>query len=130
LQAKITLEKEVEKLRAGETPPPKEDNVAGSASAPVNLEKVTVQAGKQPIQIDSEHVGSVLDVDNKYNFVVIDLGEENAVKKGMKFMVLRKEKKIGEIILKEIYKGMSLAETIEDKTEGRIKRGDRLVPIR
>lgn len=116
LNEKIALEKELEKLKnltREETP-----------AQQVDLDKIVVQKEKT---LDTP-VGSVLEVNNEYNFVMVDLGKENNVTAGMRFIVLRDKKKIGEIVLKEIYKGMSLAELDLTKTEARLRRGDKLFP--
>jgi cell division protein FtsL len=73
-----------------------------------------------------ESIGKVLNVDSKYGLVIVDLGKEAGVKPGMRYTVLRDQRKVGQIVLREIYKGMSVAETVSDKTGLAIQQGDRL----
>jgi len=96
----------------------------------VTLKKIVVKKPKaQEMPIGPEPVGKVLNVDNKYNLVIVDVGLEHGVKPGMKYTVLRDQKRIGQIVLREIYKGMSVAETVLDKTDQRIKQGDTIARL-
>ena len=82
---------------------------------------------KEEAPLGPESVGKVLNVDTKYSLVIVDLGKEAGVRPGMKYTVLRDQRKVGQIVLREIYKGMSVAETVPDKTSLPIQQGDRLV---
>jgi len=73
--------------------------------------------------------GTVLNVDSKYNLVIVDIGQEQGARPGMRYSVLRDEKKIGEVILREIYKGMSVAEAVESKTARQLRPDDKLIAI-
>jgi septal ring factor EnvC (AmiA/AmiB activator) len=120
LSAKLALERELEKVRSSlvstqESP--------SEQSPKVNLEKIVVQKPKE-----TETLGSILSVNNEYNFIFTDLGAEKNIKPGMRFLVLRNKKKIGEIVIKEVYKGLSLAEPDLEKTELRLRIGDKLIP--
>lgn len=118
LYTKLHLEKELEKIKNEK----KEEIPTNN----INLEKIVVLPRREASL--QETIGKVLSVDTQYNFLIIDLGQNNAIKPGMRFTVLRKDKKIAEIIVKEVYKGMSLAEPIPEKTYFRIRRGDQVVP--
>ncbi|MCM8795455.1 MAG: rod shape-determining protein MreC [Candidatus Omnitrophica bacterium] len=131
LHTKAILEKKLHALQ-------KENNsedttLASSKNSEVDLGKISVTNRETTYPeniLGYNYAGSILDVDNQYNFVIIDLGQESGVKPGSKFAVIRNKKKIGEIVLREVYKGMSLAESIIDKTPYRLRRGDKLLPIK
>jgi len=126
--AKGILEKRIRSLQS------ERDSADQSTENPeeITLDKISVKnkASYPENVLGLNSAGNVLDVDNEYNFVIINLGQENGVKPGSKFAVIRNKKKIGELVLKEIYKGMSLGEPIAEKTLYRFRRGDQLLPIR
>lgn len=72
----------------------------------------------------SYYSGKVMNVNTRYNFVVIDLGQECGVKEGVELPVFRSKKKIGDIIIKEAYTHMCLATVIQEKTASEIRKGD------
>ena len=74
-------------------------------------------------------VGNILSVDNDYHFAIIDLGRESGIKIKDKLLVLRQEKKIGEVEVKEIYRNMSLTDILADKTQGNLRKNDKVIPI-
>lgn len=51
--------------------------------------------------------GKILEVNRKYNFVIINLGKEDGIKKGMVFMIYREKKLLGKVEVEEVFKEMS-----------------------
>lgn len=51
--------------------------------------------------------GKILEVNSEYNFVIINLGKENGIKKGMVFMVYREKKLLGKVEVEEVFGDMS-----------------------
>jgi chromosome segregation ATPase len=54
--------------------------------------------------------GKILTVNKEYEFVVIDLGEEDGIKAGMPFTVYRGDKEIGRVEILEVHPGISAAD--------------------
>jgi len=133
LRTKESLEKQLQSLQQDNSVDETAPTEPANNKKRVDLGKISVS--NNPLDypkssLDYNYAGNVLDVDNEFNFIIVDLDQENGVKPGSKFAVIRSRRKIGEIILKEIYKGMSLAEPIADSTPNRLRRGDKLIPIR
>lgn len=51
--------------------------------------------------------GRILEVNKDYNFVIINLGKEEGVKKGMVFMVYREKKLLGKVEAEDVFQDMS-----------------------
>lgn len=51
--------------------------------------------------------GKILELNREYNFVIINLGKEDGVKKGMIFLVYRERKLIGKVEAEEVFQDMS-----------------------
>ena len=111
---------------------------SGAPSGDITLQRIVVKRPREEASAagplsrpEATRIdGTILNVDNKYNLVIVDIGQEQGVRPGLRYSVLRGEKKIGEVILREIYKGMSVAEAVEEKTERPLKPNDRLIAIR
>jgi len=73
--------------------------------------------------------GNILSVDNDYHFAIIDLGRESGIKIKDRLLVLRQEKRMGEVEVKEIYRNMSLTDILTEKTQGNLRKHDKVIPI-
>lgn len=51
--------------------------------------------------------GKILEVNREYNFVIVNLGKDDGVKKGMVFMVYRDRRLIGKVEVEEVFSDMS-----------------------
>jgi len=51
--------------------------------------------------------GKILAINNEHNFVIINLGKKDKVKKGMVFLVYREKKLIGKVEAEDVYKDMT-----------------------
>jgi hypothetical protein len=125
IEIKHDLEKRLSETKAATQEEPSVKETPKTAEIP--LGKINVQ--RKPSEPSPPSLeGTVLSVDNRYNFVIIDLGKEKNIKPKDKFFVMRKETKISEIEIKEIYDNMSLADIIPSKTIKDIRKYDRIVP--
>lgn len=52
--------------------------------------------------------GKIIKANRAYNFVIIDLGENNGIKPGMTLMAYRQDAPIGEVIIEKVYNGLSV----------------------
>lgn len=68
--------------------------------------------------------GKILDVNSRYGFVIIDLGEKEGMKPGLELPIFHREKEIGKVKVKEVYEHMSLANIVEEKTASGIRKAD------
>lgn len=60
------------------------------------------------MDLDAEILnGRILEINKEFNFVIINLGKEEGVKKGMVFMVYREKKLIGKVEAEDVFQDMS-----------------------
>ena len=125
IETKHDLEKQLAKLQ--EERNSQEDTQPATTEIP--LGKINVQQQRKIPEPASPTAGTVLSVDNTYNFAIIDLGKESGIKVKDRLLILRQEKKIGEVEVKEVYRNMSLADIIPDKTLGTLRKNDKVIPV-
>ena len=68
--------------------------------------------------------GKVLEVNRKFDFVIINLGKEDGIKKGMMFMVYRDKKLLGKVEAEDIFPKMSSCIVLPEWKQGNIKVDD------
>lgn len=51
--------------------------------------------------------GRILEINHEYNFVIVNLGKEDGVKRGMIFLVYREKKLLGKVEVEDVFKDMS-----------------------
>lgn len=71
--------------------------------------------------------GKILAVNKEFDFVIMNLGEEDEVKTGMVFTVYRGNKFIGKIAVEEIYPEMSSCAVKTKWQQGKIKINDGVI---
>ncbi|MGE4358097.1 MAG: hypothetical protein AB7E08_06080, partial [Candidatus Omnitrophota bacterium] len=72
----------------------------------------------------SSNIGRVLAVNHPYEFVVINLGEEQRMDAGMILGVYRGKELIGRIKIEKVYANMSVADIIFESAKGIIREDD------
>ncbi|MFC1577312.1 hypothetical protein ACFL3N_03120, partial [Candidatus Omnitrophota bacterium] len=107
---------------------------AGADRPEVSLGKILVEqkprSRSMPKPKPKPLEGKVLSVDSQYDFVIIDLGEKSGIKKRDRFFVMRRNRWIGEVEIEEVYKNMSLANIVSDKTSKTLRKNDKIVPAK
>jgi predicted RNase H-like nuclease (RuvC/YqgF family) len=68
--------------------------------------------------------GRVLVVNKEFNFIVIDLGEQNGVSVGTQFGVYREGELLAKVEVEQVYKDMSSAKILPDELQGEIQEDD------
>ncbi len=68
--------------------------------------------------------GKILTVNKEFNFVIINLGKKDNLKKGMVFLVYRENKLIGKIEVEETFKDMSSCLILPWITKEEFRRDD------
>lgn len=51
--------------------------------------------------------GRILEINREYNFVIVNLGKEDGVKRGMVFLVYREKKLLGRVEVEDVFNDMS-----------------------
>jgi myosin heavy subunit len=71
--------------------------------------------------------GKIIDVDPKYDFVVLDIGEDQGAKERGVMMVNHDGKLLGKVRIKTVYKDRSIANILPDWKRGEINEGDEVL---
>lgn len=91
----------------------------------IKLEKIVVRP--ETGELVSE--GQVLVVNKEFDFVVVNLGENDGLKVGSKLQVLKDDQPLGTIEVEKIYGNMSAATLLPDAQKDKIKEGCSVRPI-
>lgn len=126
IETKYDLEKQLAKLQEEQANQGAGQENTG-ASQEIPLGKINVQPKQKAPEPTPSPRGSVLSVDNNYNFAIIDLGKESGIKVKDRLMVLRRDKKVGEVEIKEVYRNMSIADIVTDKTTSALRKNDKVI---
>ena len=68
--------------------------------------------------------GRILAVNRKFNFVIINLGKEDGIEKGMIFMVYQDKKLLGKVEVEDVFPKMSSCIILPEWKQGSIKVND------
>jgi hypothetical protein len=68
--------------------------------------------------------GKILTVNKEFNFVIINLGKKDNLKKGIIFLVYRENKLIGKVEVEETFKDMSSCVIVPWISKEELKRDD------
>jgi len=93
---------------------------SGITSGAVNMPGLVVK--DSPSAIPSL-TGTILKVNQKYEFVVLNRGDSDGVKKGDRFRVMDRNKEIGEVIATRVLPDMTVADIDRSQTHRRLKKG-------
>ena len=91
----------------------------------IKLEKIVVK----PETGDLVSEGQVLVVNKEFDFVVVNLGENDGLKVGSKLQVYKDDQALGTIEVEKIYGNMSAATLLPDAEKDKIKEGCSVRPI-
>lgn len=68
--------------------------------------------------------GRILEINRKFDFVIINLGREDGVKRDMMFMVYRDKKLLGKIKAEDVFPKMSSCIVLPEWKQGKFKLDD------
>jgi len=71
--------------------------------------------------------GRVLKANEKHNFVIVDLGKNDGLKKGAALMAYRDDEPIGELQVEKVYDELAVGKPVFDWKPGELKVGDTIV---
>lgn len=80
-----------------------------------------------PVVLPAGLKGKILAVDPKYDFVVLDIGDEQGVKERGELMVDRKGRLIGKVRITSVEKDRSVATILADWKRGDVREGDQVI---
>jgi DNA-binding transcriptional MerR regulator len=91
--------------------------------------KLEILTGKEDyiVKLPPDTKGSVLAVDPKWNFVVLDLGSDKGMLEGGVLMVHRNSKLVGKVRIREVMSNRSVANLMAGWQLGDIEEGDQVI---
>ena len=99
-----------------------------------NLEKKTAElirlTGPQPVSLPATASGKIVVVDPKWEFVVVNFGEDQGAKKDGELLVSRNGRLVAKVILRGIEKNRSIANMVPGWSFGEVAEGDLVIPAR
>ena len=83
---------------------------------------------RKPIYLKASCKGKVLITDPKWNFVVLDVGEDKGMKGGGELLVNRNGKLVGKVVVRTVQKDRSIANVLPGWELGEVMEGDQVIP--
>ena len=72
--------------------------------------------------------GKILVMDPKWDFVVLDIGEEQGVPENCEFLVSRNGQLVAKVVVRTVQKGSSIANLVPGWKLGEVVEGDQVIP--
>lgn len=112
-----------------------EQKVSELEEKSVNLDKIVVSPQSSLSEEPKEPIrdllrGRVLVVNKEYNFIVLDLGQNDGVKKGMVFEIREGSEFLGKAEIDKVYETMSSATLLPGSNINFIKKGNLVIESR
>jgi len=83
---------------------------------------------RKPVFLKASCKGKVLVTDPKWNFVVLDVGEDKGMKEFGEMLVNRNGKLVGKVVVRTVQKDRSIANVIPGWELGEVMEGDQVIP--
>jgi hypothetical protein len=80
------------------------------------------------VKLPADLRGKIVVVDPKWNFVVVDVGEEQGVIKNGELLVSRDGKLVSKVVIRDVEKDRSIANLVPGWTFGPVVEGDKVSP--
>jgi cell shape-determining protein MreC len=84
-------------------------------------------AVEKPVQLPPGTKGNVVAVDPKYDFVILDIGEEQGVLPRAKMMINRDGKLIGKVQITSVQPNRSIANVLPEWKQDEVMEGDQVL---
>jgi uncharacterized phage infection (PIP) family protein YhgE len=107
-----------------------ENKILNSQLNEVNQELANLVGADKPVYLPPELKGTVLAVDPKFDFVVLDVGDDQGVKERGEMMVDRNGQLIGKVQISSVQKDRCVASIMPGWKHGNIMEGDRVIADR
>lgn len=106
----------------------KENRVLGQKITKLQTELDRFISPEKPVFLPSTLRGKVLVSDPKWNFVVLDVGENQGVLEYGELLVNRNGKLVGKVVVRNVQKDRSVANVMPGWDVGEIMEGDQVIP--
>lgn len=105
-----------------------ENRVLGQRITRLQTELEKYTDPQKPVVLPATLRGKVLISDPKWNFVVLDVGENQGVLERGEFLVNRNGKLVGKVVVRNVQKDRSIANVVSGWEMGEVSEGDQVIP--
>lgn len=122
------INREFKKLQETLSGTQEENKVLGKKVDRLQAELDRFLDPRKPIYLKASCKGKVLITDPKWNFVVLDVGEDKGMKGGGELLVNRNGKLVGKVVVRTVQKDRSIANVLPGWELGEVMEGDQVIP--
>jgi len=115
------LQKEVAGFQA-------ENKALGMSISKLKTELARYEDPDKPVFMPAALTGKVMDVDPKFNFVVLNIGENQSVKEYGQLLVHRNGQLVAKVIVRTLRKDECIANVMPGTQIGEVMEGDQVIP--
>lgn len=105
-----------------------ENRVLGQRITRLETELDKYRDPHKPVVLPAKLRGKILNYDPKWNFVVLDIGENQGVLERGELLVNRNGKLVGKIVVRNVQKDRSVANVVSGWEMGEVIEGDQVIP--
>lgn len=105
-----------------------ENKVLGTKVANLQNELDRYRNPEKPVYLPASLRGRILVTDPKWNFVVLDIGENQGVLQHGEMLVNRNGKLVGKVVVRNVQKDRSIANVVQGWELGEVLEGDTVIP--
>lgn len=105
-----------------------ENRVLGQKINRLQAELDRFVSPEKPVLLPAGLKGKILVADPKWNFVVIDIGENQGVLDNGELLVNRNGKLVGKVVVRNVQKDRSVANVVSGWDMGEVMEGDQVIP--
>jgi len=122
------INKEFKKLQDNLAGIQEENKVLGQKLKKVQNQLARYEENPPPVFLPASLKGKVLVTDPKWNFVVLNVGENQGVLEYGEFLVNRNGKLVAKVVVRTVYKDQSVANVLPGWELGEVMEGDQVIP--
>lgn len=123
-----TLRDELNLLQKNLTGVQAENKLLGQTVAKLQTELDRYRDPNKPVYLPASLQGKVVVVDPKYNFVLLNIGEENNLREYGQMLVNRNGRLVAKVIVSSLQKNRSIANVMPGWEIGQVMEGDLVIP--
>jgi hypothetical protein len=122
------INKEFKKLQEALAGMEAENKLLGKKVDKLQTELARFKDPNKPVFLKASCKGKILVTDPKWNFVVLDVGEDKGMKEHGEMLVNRNGKLVGKVVVRTVQKDRSIANVIPGWELGEVMEGDQVIP--
>ncbi len=124
----IAFQKDIKGLQDALTGSQEENKVLGRKVSTLQARLDRFESPEKPVFLPAQLTGKVLVTDPKWNFVVLNVGQDQGVLESGELLVNRNGKLVAKVIVRSVQKDRSIANVMPGWQLGEIIEGDMVIP--